>query len=240
MSTACPHNQHISCSHCSLSKLCLPLSLEVSDLGRVDEVIKRGAPHHKNEHIYRVGDTFTSIYAVRSGSFKCVRTTTTGEEQITGFFLPGEIFGLDGLGEGQYLTTAIAMETSSVCKIPFDQLESLSLELPSLRRHFFQIMSRELIVDQTLISLLGKNAADERIAALLLSLSARYERQCLSATEFIMPMSRTDIANYLGLTLETTSRTFSHFRKQGIIDYKNRNVTLHNIETLRDIAPTYQ
>jgi len=173
MPSHCPHNQQASCSDCNLSTLCLPLSLELNDLDRVDNVIRRGLPLQKGEQLFRSGDRFTSIYAVRSGCFKCTRTTQEGEEQITGFFLPGEIFGLDGLNSNQYLSTATALETAAIC------------------------------------SLLSKNTAEERVAAMLLSLSARYKRQRLSATQFIMPMSRMDVGNYLGLTIETVSRTFS-------------------------------
>ena len=239
MAANCPHNAQVSCNHCNLSALCLPLSLELNELDRVDSVIRRGLPLQKSEQLYRTGDAFTSIYAVRSGSFKCVRTTAEGEEQITGFFLPGEIFGIDGLSTNHYLTTAVALETSAVCEIPFDRLESLSSEVPSLQRHFFQLMSREINAEQVLVSLLSKNTAEERVAALLLSLSARYKRQRLSSTQFIVPMSRTDIANYLGLTIETVSRSFSLLKKQGTIDYKGRDITLHNTDTLQKIAPTY-
>lgn len=239
MPSHCPHNQQASCSDCNLSTLCLPLSLELNDLDRVDNVIRRGLPLQKGEQLFRSGDRFTSIYAVRSGCFKCTRTTQEGEEQITGFFLPGEIFGLDGLNSNQYLSTATALETAAICEIPFDKLESLSREVPSLQRHFFQLMSREINADQELISLLSKNTAEERVAAMLLSLSARYKRQRLSATQFIMPMSRMDVGNYLGLTIETVSRTFSLLKKRGLIDYKGRDIHLHDLIALQHLAPTY-
>ena len=239
MAAHCSHQLHLSCSNCNLSTLCLPLSLEVDDLDRFDSTIHRGLPLQKDEQLYRAGDSFTSIYAIRSGSIKCSRITEDGEEQITGFYLPGEIFGLDGLSASHYLTTAIALETSAMCELPFNKLESLSREIPSLQRHFFQLMSREINADQELISLLSKNTAEERLAALLLSLSSRYKRQGLSASQFVMPMSRMDLGNYLGLTIETVSRTFSLLKKQGFIEYKNRNIRLKDPVALQKIAPTF-
>jgi len=239
MATHCTHHSQLSCSLCNLSSLCLPLSIEVDDLDRFDSTIRRGLPLQKDEQLYRAGDRFTSIFAIRAGSIKCTRTTEGGVEQITGFYLPGEIFGLDGLSTGQYLTTAIALEISAMCELPFNQLEFLSREVPSLQRHFFQLMSREINTDQELISLLSKNTAEERLAALLLSLSSRYKRQGLSASQFMLPMSRTDLGNYLGLTIETVSRTFSLLKKQGLIEYKNRSITLNDPVALQKIAPIY-
>jgi CRP/FNR family transcriptional regulator len=236
-SEQCHHNKQISCGNCRLSPLCLPISLEMQELDQIDEVVVRSSkPLHKGDYLYRHGDTFSAIYAVRSGCIKSVRITEEGEEQITGFYLPGEILGMDGLDTNEYSNSAIVLETSSICEIPFNKLEELSQEIPSLQRHFFKLMSREIINDQELITLLSKGSAEQRIAAILLSLSARHQRRQLSPTEFTLPMSRTEMGNYLGLTIETVSRVFSRFQKENIVSTNRRLITLLNLDSLKKIA----
>jgi CRP/FNR family transcriptional regulator len=235
---ACPHNTKVSCSNCRLSSLCLPLSLEVEELDQINDVILRDRPLHKGDYLYRASDKFHSIYAVRAGCLKTIKISEDGEEQITGFYLPGEIIGIDGLSDNHYSTSAIALETSAICEIPFHKLEELSHVIPSLQRHFFQIMSKEIIADQELIMLLSKGSAEQRLAALLLSLSARYQRRQLSATAFVLPMSRTEMGNYLGLTIETVSRVMGRFQKQGLTESDRRSITLLDVDALRKIANT--
>ncbi len=235
-STVCHHDKQISCSNCRLSNLCLPLSLELDELNQIDDVILRDKPLHKGQYLYENGRPFTSIFAVRSGSVKSTYLSEEGEEQITGFYLPGEILGMDGLSNNTYVNSAVALETSSICEIPFDKLEVLSQAIPSLQRHFFQLMSREITNDQQLITLLTKGSSEQRIAALLLSLSSRNKRRQLSNTEFLLPMSRTDLGNYLGLTIETVSRTFSRLQKSNIISTDRRLVNILKFDQLKSIA----
>jgi CRP/FNR family transcriptional regulator len=232
----CHHDNQVSCGNCRLSSLCLPLSLELDEIAQVDEVILRNQPLQKGEYLYRAGSPFLSIYAVRAGCMKTIRITEEGEEQITGFYLPGEILGLDGLNDNHYTNSAIALETSAICEIPFSKLEQLSREIPSLQRHFFQLMSREIIQDQELITLLSKGSADQRIAALLLSLSARHHRRQLSSTDFSLPMSRTEMGNYLGLTIETVSRVFSRLQKEQTIKSDRRMISLLDMDKLKLLA----
>ena len=232
----CPHGKQVSCGDCRLNSICLPLALESDDVVKLDEIVRRGRPLQKNEHLYREKDTFNSIYAVRSGSIKAYRVTGGGQEQVTGFYFPGEIIGMDGICKNTYANSAKALETSAVCEIPFNRLEELSVQLPSMQRHFFQLMSQEITSDQQLITLLSKNSAEERIAALLLSISARNARRKLSGTHFRLPMSRTDIGNYLGLTIETVSRVFSRFNKLGLIVVEGKEITLLNLDEIMAIA----
>ena len=236
MEKNCPHNKAISCGNCRLGAICLPLALEADEVVRLDEIVQRGRPLQKNEHLYREGDEFTSVYAVRSGTVKAYRITGDGQEQVTGFYFPGEIIGMDGICKDKYACSAKALETSAVCEIPFHRLEALSIQLPSMQRHFFQLMSQEITSDQQLITLLSKNSAEERIAALLVSISARNARRKLSKTSFRLPMSRTDIGNFLGLTVETVSRVISRFNKQGLIAVESKEVTLLDLEGLKEIA----
>ena len=235
-SLQCHHNNKVSCSNCRLSTLCLPISLELDELNQINQAILRNQPLQKGDYLYRAGERFSAIYAVRSGCVKSLHITEEGEEQITGFYLPGEICGMDGINDNIHTNSVIALETSAICEIPFTQMESLSHQIPSLQRHFFQLMSREITKDQALITLLSKGSAEQRIASLLLSLSSRHQRRQLSATEFILPMSRTDIGNYLGLTIETVSRVFSRLQRDGLLTADRRLVSLHNIDQLRAVV----
>jgi CRP/FNR family transcriptional regulator, anaerobic regulatory protein len=232
----CPHNSNISCGNCRLGTICLPLALESDDIVKLDQIVQRGRPVQKSEHIYREGDPFTSVYAVRSGALKAYRLTGDGQEQVTGFYFPGEIVGMDGISKDKHVCSAKALETSAICEIPFNRLEELSTQVPTMQRHFFQLMSQEITTDQQLITLLSKNSAEERVASLLLSISARNARRKLSATHFRLPMSRTDIGNYLGLTVETVSRVISRFNKQGLIAVENKEVTLIDLDELKGVA----
>ena len=232
----CPHNAQISCGDCRLGSICLPLAMEDDDIVKLDEIVQRGRPLQKSEHLYRENDGFTSVYAVRSGTIKTYRLTGDGQEQVTGFYFPGEILGMDGISKDQYANSAKALETAAVCEIPFNSLEQLSTQFPSMQRHFFQLMSQEITNDQQLITLLSKNTAEERVAALLISISARNARRKLSATSFRLPMSRTDIGNYLGLTIETVSRVFSRFNKQGLISVEGKEIALLDSDALKNIA----
>lgn len=235
-SASCPHNPAISCANCRLSTLCLPISIADDDVIKLDEIVQRGKPLQKGEYLYRQEGKFKSIYAVRSGALKGYRVTNSGEEQVTGFYLPGEIIGIDGISNNQYTSTAVALNTSAVCEIPFEHLEALSLQLPSLQRHFFQIMSQEIGEDQKLLTLINKNSADERVASMLLSLSARYKRRNLSGERFMLPMSRTDIGNFLGLTIETVSRVFSRFKSSSLVETKGKDIHILDIDQLRIVA----
>lgn len=166
------HQAH--CRDCSLSTLCLPLSLNMEDLNLLDDIVKRGRPLKKGDYLFRQGDSFSSVFAVRSGSLKTYSVSDCGEEQITGFHLPSEFVGLSGVDTELYPTSAIALETTSICEIPFERLDELSATLPQLRRQLMRIMSREIRDDQQMMMLLSKKTADERIATFLVNLSARF------------------------------------------------------------------
>lgn len=232
----CHSAPHVNCADCRLAGICLPISLEIEDINKLDDIIQRGRPVQKNDHIYYAGDTFKSVYALRSGAVKTIKNTEDGQEQITGFYLPGEIIGMDGLAGSVHLNTAVTLETSAICEIPFSRLEELSTKLPSLQRRFFQLMSKEIIQDQQLITLLSKNSADERISSLLLSISGRNHNRGLSSKDFYLPMSRSDIGNYLGLTIETVSRVFSRLHKKGVINLDKKHVIINDIDSLKSTS----
>jgi CRP/FNR family transcriptional regulator len=232
----CAHDYQVNCGNCRLNSICLPLALESDDIQQLDDIIQRSKPLQKNQHLYREGDDFQSVFAVRSGTLKAYKTTDDGREQVTGFYFPGEILGMDGISNNSHASSAKALETCAVCEIPFTSLEKLSSLMPNLQRHFFQLMSREITDDQQLITLLSKNSADERVAALMLSISTRNARRKLSATQFRLPMSRVDIGNYLGLTVETVSRVFSRMQKMDILQVDNKEIEILDIQGLQNMA----
>lgn len=232
----CPTYNETSCSQCRLGKICLPLTLNSHDIVKLDEIVKRGRITQRGEHIYRANDAFHAVFAIRSGYVKTYRITDDGEEQITGFHFPGEIFGMDGISKSKYTNSAKALESTAICEIPFARFQELTVQLPSLQTHFFQLMSQEISNDQQLITMLSKKTAEQRIATLLLTISERNADRNMSATHFRLAMSRTDIGNYLGLTVETVSRILNRFYKEGLIVLDQKEVQLVEMQALRLMA----
>jgi CRP/FNR family transcriptional regulator len=226
----------IACKDCSLFQLCLPVGIDATELEELDSIIKRRRPLKRGEHLFHVGSPFQAIYAVRSGSIKTYAPTEDGHEQVTGFHLPGELLGLDAINLQHHPCAAKALETTSYCEIPFERLEELSTRLPSLQHQLLKIMSKEILHDQSLLMLLGKKSAEERLAALLLSLSSRYRQRGFSATDFHLSMSRNDIGNYLGLAVETVSRLFSRFQEEGLLDVQRKHIGIADLPRLKAIA----
>ncbi len=225
-----------ACKSCNLHDLCLPLGLDMGDIDKLDEIIKRSRPLQKGEYLFNSGDSFNAIYAVRSGSIKTFSESEQGDEQITGLYLPGELMGMDAIHDGQHPCSAIALETTSLCEIPFDTLEGLSSQIPGLHHQLFRIMSKEIASDQSLLMLMAQKSAEERLAAFLVNLSSRLKQRNFSETEFNLSMSRKDIGNYLGLTIETISRTFSRFQSEGILSTQRKYVNIHKLEALKQMA----
>ena len=224
------------CQTCSLNALCLPLSLTESDMERLDDIIRRGRPIQKGQLLFQQGTEFQSVFAVRTGALKTYTLASNGEEQITGFHLASELIGLSGYNAGTYPLTAKALETTTVCEIPLQQLEQLADELPDLRRQLMTTMGTEIRHDQNMMLLLSKKNAEERVASFLLDISQRYQRRGFSATHFRLPMSRVDISNYLGLAVETISRVFTRFQKNELIETQGKEIILKDSDTLFDLA----
>jgi CRP/FNR family transcriptional regulator len=225
-----------SCDQCSLKVLCLPVGLPEEELWQLDEIVQRRRPIAKGQMLFRMGAPFSSVFAVRTGSLKSVLLSDDGTEQVTGFTLAGELLGLDAISKGMHPVSAVALETTSICEIPYAKLDTLAGILPSLRQHFMRTMSREIASDESLLALLGQRSAEQRLAAFLLSLSARFRARGLVADRFCLSMSRADIANHLGLTQETISRLFTQFRKQGLLEIHTRDLHLLEMDGLHRIA----
>ncbi len=223
----------VRCKECNLRELCFPHGMNDQELADMDAVVEQPRSLHKNDFLYRDGDKALSIYAVRSGCVKTMTESPNGDEQIVGFHLAGELLGLDGFADGEYSCNAVALETSSVCELPLEQLEILSQKLPGLQKQMRRIMGKEVNKDHKLLLLLGKMTADERLASFLLSLSARMEERHWNINEFNLMMPRQDIANYLGMAVETVSRLFASFQNEKIIEVDRRHITILNMARLK-------
>ena len=216
----------IACQECSLNEICLPVGVDKNDMTMLDDIINRKTPFSRGQHLFHIGDRFKSVYAIRSGSVKTYTTTEDGHEQVTGFHLPGELVGLDAIATNTHPVAAKTLETTSVCEIPFEQLDDLSCRLDGLRRQLLRIMSREIQEDQENMMMLGQKSAEQRLASLLISLSNRYQARGFSPYEFNLTMSRGDIGNFLGLALETVSRLFGRFQEDGLIRVSRKNIEI--------------
>jgi len=223
-----------ACSNCNLRELCLPSHLTEDEIVQLDSLVQLRKKVRRGEALYHAGEPFTAIYAVRSGFFKTRVTTEDGRDQVTGFSMAGEILGMDGISSEKHNCDAVALEDSEICIIPFDRLETLSHEVPSLQRHFHKVMSREIVRENGVLLLLGVMRAEERLAAFLLNLSQRLNARGYSALEFNLRMTREEIGSYLGLKLETVSRAFSKFQADGIIDVDQKYVRIVDIVALRE------
>jgi len=224
------------CKDCSLASLCLPISLNFEDMTTLDKIVKRGQPLKKGEILFNQGNSFTSVYAVRSGALKTFTTAGDGSEQLIGFHLPSELVGLSGAENDTHTVCAQALETTTVCEIPYVKLDELSLQLPQLHRQIMRLMSREIRSDQQMMILLSRKTASERIASFIINLSSRFRMRGYSATSFRLSMSRNDIGSYLGLAIETVSRIFTRLQQQNIIQIEGRQINIINLDKLYYLA----
>jgi CRP/FNR family transcriptional regulator len=222
-----------ACSNCNLQELCLPLGLSIDEIEKLDDLVSTRKRIKRGEHLYRAGQAFDAIYAVRSGFFKTDVLLEDGREQVTGFQMAGELLGLDGISAEHHSCNAIALEDSDVCTIPFSHLEGLSREIQTLQHHFHKVMSREIVRDHGVMMLLGTMRAEERLATFLLNLSQRFTARGYSPAEFYLRMTREEIGSYLGLKLETVSRAFSRFQEEGLIAVQQKHVRILNTPGLK-------
>lgn len=223
----------IACSQCNVRELCLPIGLSVQEFDKLDTLIGSGRKIKRGQSLYRAGNPFEAIYAVRTGFFKTDILLEDGREQVTGFLMAGEIMGMDGISNEVHSCNAVALEDSEVCVIPFTMLEQLQSEIRVLQHHIHKVMSREIVRDQSVMMLLGTMRAEERLTAFLLNLSQRFAVRGYSATEFHLRMTRDEIGSYLGLKLETVSRALSHFQEYGLISVQQKHIRILDIEGMQ-------
>jgi CRP/FNR family transcriptional regulator, anaerobic regulatory protein len=232
--------REVTCAKCNLRETCLSGGVPADDLARVENIVYARRRMKRGERLFGAGDEFRCLYAIRSGFFKTSIVDPEGREQVTGFFMSGELLGMDGLGSGRYRDHAIALEDSDVCVMPYALIEEMGREVPSLQRRLHSVLSREIVRDHGVMLLLGSMSAEERLAAFLLNLSRRFMRRGYSGSSFVLRMTREEIGSYLGLKLETVSRLFSAFHRDGLLKVQQKDVSIIDLEGLeRLLAPGY-
>jgi CRP/FNR family transcriptional regulator len=221
-----PQAIKVACSNCNLRELCMPMGLSEHDLNRLDDLVAVRRKVKRGTHLFSNGDRFTSLYAIRTGFFKTCLATEDGRDQVTGFQMAGEIIGLDGIVNDQHSCDAVALEDAEVCVMPFDRIEEISREVAALQHHVHKIMSREIVREHGVMLLLGS----------MLNLVQRLHARGFSQSELVLRMTREEIGSYLGLKLETVSRTFSKFVEDGTVEVKQRHVRILDTESLERLV----
>ena len=218
----------------------MPMGLSDQDLTRLDDLVALRRKVKRGDTLFTIGEKFTSLYAIRTGFFKTCLATEDGRDQVTGFQMAGEIIGLDGIVNDQHTCDAVALEDAEVCVMPFDRIEEISREVTALQHHVHKIMSREIVREHGVMLLLGSMRAEERLAAFLLNLVQRLHARGFSQSELVLRMTREEIGSYLGLKLETVSRTFSKFVEDGIVEVKQRHVRILDTDSLQRLVNNTQ
>jgi len=228
-----PHQQVI-CNNCSLDNICLPRGLSQAEIDNISQVIKARKTLQRGDFIYREGDHFKGILAIKSGSAKLVANDSHGNEHILNILLPGELLGFDGLSTEKHGCAAIALETMTFCILPADSMEQLFQKLPRLTRELFRHSGEKMLEDKNQL-VLSKRPAEERLAYFLISLSERLKRRGFSSSEFKLSLTRQEIGNHLGLALETVSRLLKKFQDDGLIAVQNRFIQILDIHALKNL-----
>jgi CRP/FNR family transcriptional regulator len=231
-----PQAIKVACSNCNLRELCMPVDLSPADLQRIDTLVGSRRKVKRGESLYQLGAEFKSLFAIRSGVFKTSVTIEDGREQVTGFQMAGEIMGLDGIVSDRHTCDAVALENAEVCVMPFNEIEMLSREVSALQHHVHKIMSREIVREHSVMMMLGSMRAEERLAAFLLNLTQRLHARGFSRSELVLRMTREEIGSYLGLKIETVSRTFSKFVDEGILEVKQKNLRILKPDALQQLV----
>lgn len=227
-----------SCGSCALHELCLPAGIGVDDLKRLDATVKDKRMLDRGAVLYRDGDKFDALFVVRSGSLKTFVQNESGDVQILAFHLPGEIIGFDALAGNQHVSQAEALERSSVCELPYNQLQQVTSALPDLHRQLMRVISREVVEEHRHLMMMGRQQAQEQLATFLRSLSDRYQRLQRDGNALNLSMSRYDIANYLGLVVETVSRLFSRMEEMGVLEVNRKSVRILRPDLLASLCRT--
>jgi CRP/FNR family transcriptional regulator, anaerobic regulatory protein len=223
----------VACSNCNLRELCMPTGLTPAQALRLDGLVSKRLRVRRGEALFRNGDAFEFLYAIRTGFFKTCVGSEDGREQVTGFQMAGELLGLDGIVSERHNCDAVALEDAEVCVLPFEEVERIAREISAMQSHVHKVMSREIVREHGVMMLLGSMRAEERLAAFLLNLVQRLHARGMSQSELILRMTREEIGSYLGLKLETVSRTFSRFADEGMLDVKQRHLRITDLAALK-------
>ncbi len=225
-----------SCQSCGLQKVCFPTGLLKSEIDRLDDIVERKLPLKKNQHLFNTGDSFSALYAIRAGIIKVYSFSDSGEEMIHGFYLPGDVLGIDALADKKHHYNAVAIDSSSICNLPFDQLTDLAIQIPNLNQQIFTVMSKEVNEGRLHSELLTKRNADQRVAQFIWHMAERYQSRGYASDEFRLSILHRDVALYLGLTPETVSRILAKFHADKVVTWKKKEVKIHNAIALQHLA----
>ena len=226
----------VKCTECSLRSLCLPSDLLPATHASIAAAISSRRRYGRGETLYNVGDRIAAVYAVRAGCFKTILMSEDGREQVTGFYMPGDVVGLDGIGNWYHASRAVALDDSEVCVISVSDLTRVGAESQPIQHHFHQLLSREISREQSVIAMLGSLSAEKRLAAFLVDLSKRLQARGYSPSDFQLPMTRGDIGSYLGLELETVSRMLAKLRAEGLVEVQHRHVRIRRLDALAGLV----
>lgn len=225
-----------SCRNCSLSSLCLPKDLVSTEIKELESIVSQLPPLNKHGHIFSQGENFSSLYVVRSGCVKKYQVDAEGNEQVNGFSLPGELLGIDAIGTGRYMSSAEALDTTSYCQLKYSKFEELCEKIPGLIKHILKMAGQELVAEHDIHKAISQKSIDERVAVFFTSLSTRLKILGYSGSEFNLPMSRHDIANFLGMQPETFSRSLKKLITDNLIDVNLKNIRIKDQDNLRLLA----
>jgi len=221
------------CSTCAFSQACLAQGMNKGDLLQLHVLVEHVGPFHPGDHVFRKGDPFDAIAAVRAGTVKTYLVDRDGHERVLGFHLPGEVIGLDAIDDERYPCNAVALDTVALCRFSFPRMAELAARLPGLQQQLFRLLSRDI---GAAMRLAGDWSADQRMAAFLLGLSQRLAMRGFSPRRFQLTMARTDIGNYLRLAPETVSRVLKRFQDEGLVVVDRREVELSDVSRLEALA----
>lgn len=232
---SCEHDFDLSCDTCRLRSLCLPANLHPEEIAALESVIDDRRIYPVNQLVYEEQQPFIALYAVVTGAVKTYKSYGDGRTSIMGCHLPGDLFGFSGLNHEHYETSAMTLQHTSLCEIPFEDLQKVCREVPAVQSQLLHLMSHRIVdYQEHLNQLASKKMAGSRLAAFLLGLSARSQRHGGCAEQFQLPMSAKDVANYLGIRNETGSREFARLVRTGVINKRNREITILDMGLLRD------
>jgi len=229
-------NINVACENCGLARLCLAGELSKHEARQLGQIMSCKLPIEKGQYLFKAGEAFNNIYAIRSGTVQSYLTAGDDLIQITGFHLAGELLGLDAISDEHYLYNCRAKERTSICEIPFEQFKQLAKKIPALQRQLLWIMSHEMAHTYKFNHFFGRKTAKSRLVTFLLNLSTRFQQRGFSAYKFHLSMSRCDIANYIGLNVETVSRLFSQLKQDNLLSVHGRYLHILDKEALAEIA----
>lgn len=223
------------CAACEARRICPAGGLAPAEVAKFQDIVYLRRTVKRGEPLFVAGDACSALYVLWRGFLKTTVVDSEGHEQVTGFYMAGDVLGIDCVGGASHSDTALALADCDVCVMPYSLIEPLARAVPALQHRLHAAMSDEIVHSQRAMMRLGSMRADQRLASFLLGLSRRSLRRGLSGHEMQLPMTRIDIGSYLGLTIETVSRLLSLFQRQGLLDVNHRHIRLLDIGGLEGI-----